>query len=233
MLGFRKKFLVLFACALCCFCAVSARADTFTLINTDSGRYDDRGFHDSTNKNYLAGSVTDNNNTRSYRNFFVFDLSGVSGSITSARLQLFTNIVSGSGSYSVFDVTTPVSGLTAFQTGRADIFADLGSGVGYGSTTITRSDLGSLITVDLNAEAIAALQSSAGRTFVLGGFFDAPQGTFAFSGTSLDSPDLHNQLILQTQPNAAVPEPATLLLLVTGLGAVGATVRQRRKLANR
>lgn len=150
MRGFRKSILASLAFVLFCFGAATvARADTVTLTNTDTGWYNNQGFHDSTNKNYLAGTVIVGTTATTFHNFFVFNVPVASGTITGAQIRLFSAVVTGAGTFSLFDVTTPVSELSASQTTRTETFADLDTGISYGSTTITLADGGSLITIDL------------------------------------------------------------------------------------
>ena len=109
-----------------------SNADTLTVDFADSGWYVQDGFHSATIKNYLAGLSTGN---VVLRNYFVFDLTGVTDPIVGARLRLFNPADGFTGAprdYTLFDVSTPVPTLTAGSpqgsaTGRA-IFDDLGSG---------------------------------------------------------------------------------------------------------
>ena len=63
-------------------------AGAVTLNAVDSGWYNDAGFHDATNQNYIAGLCSDCGGAV-FRNFFVFDLTGV-GPVSSATLRQHT-----------------------------------------------------------------------------------------------------------------------------------------------
>src|SRR6476659_1571628 len=75
--------LVLLYCPLVC-------AQTVVINFTDRGSYTEAGFHNPSNPNYVVGD------SRGFpgacgdcRNFFLFDLSGVTQPIVSAKLALF------------------------------------------------------------------------------------------------------------------------------------------------
>jgi len=96
-------------------------------------------------------SVTDDNDNfafgGSYRNFFTFDLSPVSQTITAATLRINGTSTSGSGSYpityGVFDVSTAAATLNNNVGTSSSIWTDLGSGTSYGSAVFS-----SLVPVD-------------------------------------------------------------------------------------
>lgn len=163
---------------------------TVSLTAIDSGWYDSNGSHNSFNTNYFVGSA----NSRELRNFFVFDRSGIDGTIYSATLKAFNptpGFVSpdGSEAYSLFDVTTSIVSLRAGGTGLLATFTDLGTGTGYGNRVVTTADAGRLVDVGLNADALVALNAASGE-FALGGALTSLNGTaqqnvFGFSNGSL------------------------------------------------
>ena len=87
------------------FVGIAANAAIVTLKAVDSGWYSDFGQHFEWNPNYAEGF--DSNNQ--LRNFFVFDLSSVVGTISDATLHLNSGAVGGIDTYSLFDVSTDIS----------------------------------------------------------------------------------------------------------------------------
>ena len=195
-----------------------ASAQTVVIPHTDRGWYDNTGFHNASNPNYVVG---DNSFTVS-RNFFVFDLASVVQPIASAKLVLFVpSSLAGPGysspdpseNYELRDISTSLATLVG-GTGGVAAYTDLGSGVVYGSRTMTATDMGTLVEITLNPAAIAALDSATGLIGI-GGWLTTLDGvansefTFGSSGSITDTTELRLTL---------VPEPSALLLL--GIGAI-------------
>ncbi|HUE89355.1 MAG TPA: hypothetical protein VMO26_25020 [Vicinamibacterales bacterium] len=199
--------------------ATVARANTIAISNTDSGWYDgDSGSHAPSNTSYFSGNDSFGNH---YRNFFTFDLAAVAGeTITSAQLQLFTYDISSFGTYTTYEVTTPVSTLTAGGSGQVTTYTDLGSGISFGSIGLSHGQSHSLILINLNAAAVAAIQANANiaAMFAIGGDF---LGGDAFGFSNFDT---RNQLILQTQTQS-MPESTSTLELMLMVGLFGVFVK--------
>jgi hypothetical protein len=137
-----------------------------------------------------------------FRNFFSFDLSGLSGGITAAVLSINTVDTTFDGlpvTYSLYSVSTPVATLVNTN-GTPGVYADLGSGTRYASYGVSVYPA-TTMDISLNAAALADINSAAGQFFSIGG--------------SLDS--------------APVPEPSTYILLSIALGAVGFARRKMNK----
>jgi hypothetical protein len=172
-------------------------------------------------RNYLVGDKgTEPHVPRQVnRNFFVFDLGGVIGDITGASLNLF-NPPDGFSSqdafetYVVFDVSTDISTLITHITGPTGlaIYDDLGTGSQYGRHTSTIADNDRMVTIPLNAAALAALNQASGL-FAFGGAItsldevDNDEFLFGFSGIRQR---LGTQLVLEGV--VLVPEPNTGVL---------------------
>jgi hypothetical protein len=128
-------------------------AETMVINYTDRGWYTPEGLHRPVNTNYLVGDNRGGGCTTSetckddFRNFFVFDLSGVTKAVGPATFALWLPLPSGyqsadtSENYELHDVVTPIATLVA-GTGGVAAHADLGSGVVYGSRTMTDRDMG-------------------------------------------------------------------------------------------
>src|SRR5689334_14792188 len=90
----------------------TTNAATLTLNAVDSGFYNDAGTFASSNGNYAAGLYITSSPPGQLRDFFVFDLSSVSGTITSAKLQILMPNTAGylstdpTETFTLFDATT-------------------------------------------------------------------------------------------------------------------------------
>jgi hypothetical protein len=71
--------------------------------------------------------------------------------------------------YHNYDVKTPIDELNATHYGAVDIFNDLGSGVSYGSVSISTADNGKNVIVPLNAAALHSINTSVGSEWAVGG----------------------------------------------------------------
>jgi hypothetical protein len=171
----------------------------------NSGHYDDLG--GSIFTNYQAGFDGFNNNPMSeVRNFFAFDLSDLTGPITSATLTIPSNPfgigynnTSGSASitYTNWDVSTPIDDLNDGTNGLST-FADLGSGEKFGSALVHDGDL--VTTVSLDAAALLDIAAAEGKDFAIGG-----------------------------SAMATAPEASTWTMMIVGFGLMGVALRRRLK----
>jgi hypothetical protein len=208
-------------------------AETVVINHISRGWYAETGLHVS-NGNYLVGDSRGPTCVRcfnDYHNFFVFDLASVTQPIGSAKLRLFLpSQLLGPGyvspdpgeNYALYDVSTPISTLVG-GTGGVAAHADLGSGVVYGSRTITAADMGSMVEIDLNTSAIAALDAATGLIGIGGTVTtldSAANAEYVFGATGLVTHITELRLTL-------VPEPSTLFLL--GIGAISLVGYRRHR----
>ncbi len=216
-----------------CVTADTVHAATITLNATASGTYHSNGTF-FVSGNYAVGWYPNAQPPGELRDFFIFDLTGVTGVITAATLRA-QNPSFGylspdpNETWSIFDVSTNLTTLSS-GTGGLGAFNDLGSGTGYGSVTVNNSSNSTNVDLVLNASGLAFLNSVLGMPAAFGGaitsinFANTTQAEALFNASS---GTMTRQLILTTADSSAVPEPGSLLLFGTALVAA-ARARHRR-----
>jgi hypothetical protein len=158
-------------------------------------------YHYAANTNYSAmtcgnyGCMTLLGPEENARNFFVFNLSGVSGRILFATLSIGNGPSGANASrdYMVWDVTTSISDLEANHpvgdSGSAlAIYQDLGSGIQYGQVVVGPEDNGALIEIPFDLPALLSLDAAEGGSWAVGG--------------------------------SVVPEPASWVMMLIGFGTI-------------
>ena len=137
----------------------------------DRGWFSNLGEHTTSNKNTLTGAYS----LGEVRSFFVFDLSSLSGEYASVTFNLELENYYGIDSSElaqVYDVSATAAELGAdYSPGDPlgiAIFDDLGTGNMYAAATFTPSDIGSVMTINLDAQAVQDIRSSVGDTFAVG-----------------------------------------------------------------
>jgi hypothetical protein len=205
--------------------SVSGAAATTVINSYASGFYQNTGGTPSLGSTNIIEDSTRNN-------YFAFDLSGVSGTVTGAKLTIFggngffsfNSTTPATVTYSIYDVSTNIGALTGHSAGAA-AFTDLGSGSVFGSTSIavTSTTFGSMpqLEIDLSG-ALNDIAAALGGLFALGGGSNlvSNQGFLWISSTR----DPAAQLTLET-----TPIPAALPLFASVFGGGGLVAWRRRR----
>lgn len=184
---------------------VTARAGALNINYTDRGWYNPAGFHNPNNLSYIAGDTRGPGCVTCVgdaRNFFVFDLTGVTQAIATAKLAVLVPSQPGPGyvsadaseNFELHDVVTPITALRD-GTGGADAYSDLASGAVYGSRTFTAADIGNVVEITLNSSAVSALDAATGLVGIGGSIttLDATANdefAFAWTNTGMETAQL-------------------------------------------
>lgn len=230
--------------ALITMSGVAAHAQSATIDVARFGIYESFGAFSHTGDNGSQGLKRyDTGRTApgvEARDYFVFNLTGVNFTVTSATLRIFspgtpqTNPSGITNTLGIFAVSTPLATLTDSPDGTSasygNIFTDLGDGTLYGSTTLNPANIsaGTAINIPLTG-AIAAINAAGTGAFAVGGTITdltaaIDQALYFSGGQSLPNA----QLILTGSTTAAAPEPGSLLLGAFALPVALGLIRRRK-----
>ena len=188
---------------------VSAQAAE-TLTATHRGWYDSNGLHSATNWTTLVGQ---GGSTIRFHGFFVFDLGSRTQAVGSAMLRLELESFLGPDTMehvAFYDVSTPIDELILSQTGRTDIYADLGGDVPYGAVLATPADVGTVLEIPLTPEAIAAINQARGGRIAIGASIETLRLARGSEGVrfSATTESRVHQLVLDDAPASLSVGPA-------------------------
>jgi hypothetical protein len=156
---------------------------------------------DPVNTSYIAGVLGGS----ARNNFFVFNLAGVNGTVTSAKLNLYAGTITTALKYSLYGATAAISQLS----GNADspnptLYNQLGSGTTYGSvnlySNINSSNPVQTLVLTLNANAVSDIKALIANK----------KTQFAISGHA-----------------ESVPEPSTWITMLAGFAGLGLAAYRR------
>lgn len=230
---FSKKLLTAAFAAAIAFPLVAAHANTITLTTAQSefttgilnqGWWASNSPSTNRNDNHLTGAYNGNE----YRSFYTFDLSNITGTVKSASLLVKNGSQTGTVTLGLWDVTTAANIVNNNEGTNAAVFADLGSGNSYGSYLVQAgSSSNTYLSFNLNAQAFSDLGKANGL-FTIGATASSAGSNYIFGSTGSDVTSLLIEFADAPVAPAKVPEPASLALLLAGVGGIVAARRRKQ-----
>jgi len=214
------------------FAAVS-QAATVILDPTGRGWIEQTGGDNgvSATNNYIVGNCGAGDcNDGEFRNHFAYDIP------VFLPGQVLTGVVFKFDAGNIKDEQASSLEVQFTSTTSIASFSDLGVGTAYGSQVFTGADDNVVFDLTFNAAAIADITAAAGGQFLLSGrvisptLFGATQPNQFAAGTTSGS-DITQLELTFTDVAGGIPEPATWAMMIIGFGAIGASMRRRKKVA--
>jgi hypothetical protein len=187
-----------------------AACEQMLIPNLDRGWYEANGNHASYNETYYCGEGF--GFVGAVRNWAVFSVPALTQQVASASLVVYLGSMftpTGSETFQLRHVSTPVSTLRAGGVGQLATYADLGDGEVFGRRAIAYNDQLQSILIPLNAAFVSNLMAGAGGMIAIGGevaSLDAIGGNYEFLFTGQDSFTNTPQLLL----TFAGPDPLAI-----------------------
>lgn len=173
--------------------------------------------------NTFAGSHSNGLAQSEYRDWFAFDIPAT-GAITGAIL----NVWNASANY------TDAAGTFELRTASARTFAGLFGATILGTVDVGIADNGTsrYVGIPLNLAGLDLLNAARGSRVLFGGVVTpfTPTQEVQIFGYTQGPPAAFLDL---TRDPAPVPEPSTVLMVITGALALGSSARARREVAAR
>jgi len=173
----------------------------YGLNATATGFYQDTGSH--TAGNYAAGWYSGGPNE--LRDYFVFDISSVPGTVDSALLHLSSTVTGNSSfsspdaseTFSLFAVSTAANTVSG-GSGGIPVFTDLGNGTLYGSRVVN-SQIPKLVDISLNASGLAYLNGATSQVVFGGAITTLTKGASSERVFNSTNATLTRQLIVTVE----------------------------------
>jgi hypothetical protein len=188
------------------------------------------GVRDNLTDNYGTG----NGGYYDVRSFFIFDLSGLTGTVEAATFKVRRYEQTADGRLDLRSLSKPADKLVFNRsTDEFGFYDSLGSGTNYGSAQVSIGASEDVLSFVLNAAAIADLNANLNRS-VGGGYF-ALAASFESAGyifgKGYNEPGFGGSNSVQelelTFKNADVPLPGGVALVGLGLVAFGASRKRK------